>query len=222
MAEDRNRNQTSHRGFAAMEPEKQRAIARKGGESVPNEKRSFSQNHELASQAGRKGGQASHGGGRRTARPRQGEEDGASLAGGSGDGLFVINEDVFELGGGHVGARVIEEKFVFKLHERVAAVARGGRLSDVPGGGDSAVAGEVIPHHFEPAGGQREGDAGDRVFEGVAVVRQSAGGGIGLGGVVDALRGVGAATSGVDDEFIVGVRFEERDRAGGEFGFVLA
>jgi uncharacterized protein len=39
-----------------MDPEKQRAIARKGGESVPNEKRSFSQNHQLAAEAGRKGG----------------------------------------------------------------------------------------------------------------------------------------------------------------------
>jgi len=41
-----------------MDPEKQRAIARKGGESVPNEKRSFSQNASLAAEAGRKGGQS--------------------------------------------------------------------------------------------------------------------------------------------------------------------
>ncbi len=47
---------TSTRGFASMDPEKQRAIARKGGESVPNDKRSFSQNHALAAEAGRKGG----------------------------------------------------------------------------------------------------------------------------------------------------------------------
>ena len=46
----------SNRGFASMDPEKQRAIARKGGESVPNEKRSFSQNPGLAAEAGRKGG----------------------------------------------------------------------------------------------------------------------------------------------------------------------
>jgi uncharacterized protein len=44
-----------------MDRQKQREIARKGGESVPAEKRSFSQNHELAAQAGRKGGQASQG-----------------------------------------------------------------------------------------------------------------------------------------------------------------
>ncbi len=47
------------RGFAAMSPEKQREIASKGGKSVPSEKRSFSQNRDLASQAGRKGGQLS-------------------------------------------------------------------------------------------------------------------------------------------------------------------
>ena len=47
----------SLRGFAAMSPERQREIARKGGESVPNEKRSFSQNPGLAAEAGRKGGQ---------------------------------------------------------------------------------------------------------------------------------------------------------------------
>ena len=48
---------TSNRGFASMDAAKQRAIASKGGQSVPNEKRSFSQNRALASSAGRKGGQ---------------------------------------------------------------------------------------------------------------------------------------------------------------------
>lgn len=51
----------SNRGFASMDREKQRAIARKGGESVPNEKRSFSQDRSLAAAAGRKGGEASQG-----------------------------------------------------------------------------------------------------------------------------------------------------------------
>ena len=49
---------SSKRGFAAMDADKQRAIARKGGESVPAEKRSFFQNRSLAAQAGRKGGQS--------------------------------------------------------------------------------------------------------------------------------------------------------------------
>ncbi len=49
---------SSKRGFASMSPEKQREIARKGGRSVPNEKRSFSQNPELAARAGQKGGRS--------------------------------------------------------------------------------------------------------------------------------------------------------------------
>lgn len=48
------------RGFGAMEPSRQREIASKGGQSVPDEKRSFSQNRQLAAEAGRKGGSASH------------------------------------------------------------------------------------------------------------------------------------------------------------------
>lgn len=56
---------TSNRGFASMDEEKQRKIASKGGKSVPAEERSFSKDPELASEAGRKGGQNSSGGGRR-------------------------------------------------------------------------------------------------------------------------------------------------------------
>ncbi|HQT53584.1 MAG TPA: general stress protein [Phenylobacterium sp.] len=48
----------SRRGFAAMSPEKRREIAIKGGSSVPAEKRSFSVNRDLATNAGRKGGSA--------------------------------------------------------------------------------------------------------------------------------------------------------------------
>lgn len=52
------RPSTSNRGFASMDEAKQREIASKGGQSVPHEKRSFSVNRHLASQAGRKGGQS--------------------------------------------------------------------------------------------------------------------------------------------------------------------
>ena len=47
---------TSARGFASMDTARQREIARKGGRSVPAEKRSFSRDPELAAEAGRKGG----------------------------------------------------------------------------------------------------------------------------------------------------------------------
>jgi general stress protein YciG len=54
----------ARRGFAAMNPERRREIARKGGASVPGEKRSFAKDRDLAATAGRKGGEASRGGGR--------------------------------------------------------------------------------------------------------------------------------------------------------------
>lgn len=60
MPEERKFSSMSRRGFASMDHDKQREIARKGGRSVPDEKRSFSQNHQLAAEAGRKGGHSAH------------------------------------------------------------------------------------------------------------------------------------------------------------------
>jgi hypothetical protein len=51
-----------------MNPERRREIARKGGASVPSEKRSFAKDRDLAAAAGRKGGEASRGGGRTRGR----------------------------------------------------------------------------------------------------------------------------------------------------------
>jgi len=59
------------RGFALMSAERQREIASKGGKSVPADKRSFSLNSALASEAGRKGGHNSSG---RT-KAHQGQDD---------------------------------------------------------------------------------------------------------------------------------------------------
>ena len=53
------------RGFAAMDPDRRKEIAKRGGAAVPGEKRSFAQNRDLAANAGRKGGTTSKGGGRR-------------------------------------------------------------------------------------------------------------------------------------------------------------
>jgi len=55
------------RGFATLSAERRREIARKGGASVPGEKRSFAVNRELASEAGRKGWEVRWDGGRRRA-----------------------------------------------------------------------------------------------------------------------------------------------------------
>jgi uncharacterized protein len=56
--ETRSPGSGTTRGFAGMDQEKQREIARKGGANVPNDKRSFAQNRALASEAGRKGGRS--------------------------------------------------------------------------------------------------------------------------------------------------------------------
>jgi general stress protein YciG len=61
----------SRRGFASMDPKRQREIAVMGGASVPSDKRSFSQDRSLAAKAGRKGGLARH------------KKSGSALLGGS-------------------------------------------------------------------------------------------------------------------------------------------
>lgn len=92
-----NQGKTSNRGFASMDREKQRAIASKGGQSVPPEERSFSKDPALAASAGRKGGMASHGGGSRssggsgadssasTGSGRKGQSHGQSHGDGAGN-----------------------------------------------------------------------------------------------------------------------------------------
>ena len=64
--DDRKSGDTSRRGFASMDEDKQREIASKGGQSVKPEDRSFAKDPELAAEAGRKGGENSHGGSGRT------------------------------------------------------------------------------------------------------------------------------------------------------------
>lgn len=59
MDDSKGTDGKSRRGFASMTPERRSEIARKGGASVPRDKRSFSQDPDLAREAGRKGGQAS-------------------------------------------------------------------------------------------------------------------------------------------------------------------
>jgi general stress protein YciG len=49
--QDNSTHTPARRGFAAMDKDRQREIARKGGASVPDEKRSFSQDRDLAAAA---------------------------------------------------------------------------------------------------------------------------------------------------------------------------
>lgn len=59
---------TSKRGFASMDPEKQREIARKGGRAAHEKGTAHEFTSEEAAAAGRKGGQAS-GRGRSSSSP---------------------------------------------------------------------------------------------------------------------------------------------------------
>ena len=88
-----------------------------------------------------------------------GEENRAGETGRRGDGLFEEDEGVvlFELGGGDVGAGVVEEEFVLKLDELVTSAALDGGLADETLGRDAAVTREVIPYDFQAIGGNREG-----------------------------------------------------------------
>ncbi|MGX5637079.1 general stress protein [Brevundimonas diminuta ATCC 11568] len=91
MAENQQQDQqqqgasSSNRGFAAMDEDKQREIASKGGSSVDPEDRSFSKDHELAAEAGRKGGQASQGDGGASATREGDDSDGSGRGGNFAD-----------------------------------------------------------------------------------------------------------------------------------------
>lgn len=90
MAENQQQGQqqqgsSSDRGFAAMDEDKQREIASKGGSSIDPEDRSFSKDHELAAEAGRKGGQASQGDGGAPATRQADDSDGSGRGGNFAD-----------------------------------------------------------------------------------------------------------------------------------------
>ena len=55
---------SSNRGFASMDPQRQREIASQGGRAAHEKGTAHEFTPEEAREAGRKGGEASHGGGR--------------------------------------------------------------------------------------------------------------------------------------------------------------
>lgn len=59
-----NEKRTDQRGFASMDPERQREIAAEGGKAAHEKGTAHQFSSEEARQAGAKGGKASHGGGR--------------------------------------------------------------------------------------------------------------------------------------------------------------
>jgi len=69
--ENRSGRGSSNRGFASMDPQKQREIASAGGRAAHRQGVAHEWSTDEAREAGRKGGQHSHGGGRRS----EGERD---------------------------------------------------------------------------------------------------------------------------------------------------
>ena len=72
-----NRGRSSNRGFASMDPQKQREIASAGGRAAHRQGVAHEWSSEEAREAGRKGGQNSRGGG----RSRRSESSGESREG---------------------------------------------------------------------------------------------------------------------------------------------
>ena len=60
MANNNNDNGRSNRGFAGMDPEKQREIASKGGKAAHDKGTAHEFDSQEAAEAGAKGGKASH------------------------------------------------------------------------------------------------------------------------------------------------------------------
>jgi general stress protein YciG len=79
-------------GFASMDPDKQRDIASEGGQSVPDEKRSFSRDRELAAEAGREGGLHSHGG-NKPGGSQDAQQSGSSADHRGGGGNFADDRE---------------------------------------------------------------------------------------------------------------------------------
>jgi uncharacterized protein len=89
-----NEKESGRQGFASMDQDKQREIASKGGQSVPDEKRSFSQDPKLAAEAGHEGGQQSHGGN----KPGSSQDESGGSSGHGGGNFAQDRERASEAG----------------------------------------------------------------------------------------------------------------------------
>lgn len=83
MPSNQNKGQgTSERGFASMDPEKQREIASEGGRASHEQGTGHEFSSQEAREAGRKGGEASGGGNRSGGNQGGGNQGGGSNRGG--------------------------------------------------------------------------------------------------------------------------------------------
>ena len=72
------------RGFALLDADQRREMARRGGRSVPKDRRAFSKSQDLATEAGRKGGLPPHANGWKARKKslQNSQEAAGSLSGG--------------------------------------------------------------------------------------------------------------------------------------------
>src|SRR5690606_6888899 len=92
-----------------------------------------------------------------------------------------------------------------ELHQAVAAIDLGGRLSHYAASRAATVAGDVVPDRFQAILRNGEGDGCVEIFQAVAAAYQLGLGGVALRRVVDALRHGGAAP-GFENRQPVGLR----------------
>lgn len=82
MPSSKNSGGGSKRGFASMDEDKQREIASKGGKAAHEKGTAHEFDSEEAREAGRKGGEASHGGGKGGSSSSKGGSSGQHAKGG--------------------------------------------------------------------------------------------------------------------------------------------
>ncbi len=73
--ESRGRQGSANRGFASMDPERQRKIASEGGRAAHQQGVAHEWSSDEARAAGKKGGQNSHGGGRTSRSSSENQSD---------------------------------------------------------------------------------------------------------------------------------------------------
>ncbi len=123
--------------------------------------------------------------------------------------LNEVGDDVVERGFGHSGHGVLEEKFLFELHERVAAAGRQRGLLHHVSRRVGAVSQDVVPEHLDPLLGDRKWDALHRTGHSIAARRETGSGGDALGGIVDPLRRRGTAARRIHDHLVVFVGLKQ-------------
>ncbi len=155
-----NTGSTSHRGFAAMDEERQREIASMGGKAAHASGRAHEFTPEEAREAGRKGGEASHGGhGGQTAK------SGGGRSSEEGEGRGVQSAGGQSAGGQSAGGQQAGSS-----HRGFAAMDEGKQREIASMGGKAAHA-SGHAHEFTPEEAREAGRKGGEASHGGQAMR---------------------------------------------------